>query len=983
MNVFSGTYQSIIDAAAHHVAELRSSGTLDEWLRSPIEFLVPSASVATSLTRAIVTLTGGTAGVRIDTIDRLATRIVSAAQLSRRIASASERSVAMDLALRSAATDDPLFSTPGIAALLERSWRDAADSGVMLAELRARTQRHNHQERFRTVVDVWGRYESLLTATGAEDPAWLIRTAIDQLSTARIGRQIIFGFYDVTQLQERFLRALKDAGKVEAIYFPFPFEGREPADAFEFATRLVTRLVDGEEIAPASTERASAAQLQVLRETTRSEEHREVCRAVAAQLASGASAAEIGVVKRMLTPLDIDLLQRSAAAFGFTFNRAPSRPLASTRAGRALILLLDVRANDFRRESVVELAASAIRSSALRGNRRAERIDEISRRCGIVGGPSEEAARVIAQSRFAEYESARDYVGFVAELESLTAGIPDAAAGAAWKRTIDRLVEQIALENESDLAAAAAIDELSSTLARFDASFARADVVAQLRNLEVSDEAARDAVWLGDVMHARGRTFRHLYLLAAEDDQFPQRRSDDPLLPDSVRDQFGVRRIGDGETEERMLFALLAQGATSTFAASFATAEQGGKLKRPSRFLLQKCIELFPEDRTAIVSDFARWCDAKFTRNALHPTDVETRRDELLRGARPVSPVQRALAHAASLRTRSRFDGFISDPEFREVVLRRLALISPTRLERFGDCPQKFLFSSLLNVDELETPEVEVEIEAKKRGQLQHSILEEFYKSLDENDYARADTTPFAKLSSALSARLQQIIDRQLSEFNQLHPPANQAMREIDRATLHKSLQRFVGLDLGDLARSGYRPRHFEFKFGFDEGAVPPPKLEIGEVELSIRGSIDRVDEHADGRVRIIDYKSNRAAYLRKLPELAAAGRALQLPLYALAWEKIFGVDPARIDATVRPLGSVTLDDELFAFNLGELRESVIETLSLFARAIIDGQFPAYPDDGCKFCTVNHSCRAKYDSREHLALRGFRNARDYLRSLTS
>lgn len=982
MKTYSGTYETIIDAAADAIAASRGAGDLGSWLAAPVEVLVPSAAVASSLTRAIVARRGATAGVQIETIDRLAPRIVTLAHVNRRVASGEERSLAMQLALRAAAPDDPIFTTPGITTLLERSWRDAADSGTTLKELRTRAQRHRDSHRFASTLAIWTEYEGLLERIASVDPATRLHDAIAALASVNIAPQILVGFYDVTQLQERFLRALKGAGKLAAVYFPFTFEGDEPAPRYSFASRLVRRLLDGEqpeEVAP----RRAAARVEVIRRTTRAEEHSAVCRSIAQLLSGGTPASDVGVVKRSLTPLDVDLLQRTAREFGFAFNRGVQRPLVATRPGRALRLLLSVAKNGFGRQDVIEIAAAGLRTPLLRSDRAVERLDDISRRCDIVGGTATEVQRVVAASLYAEDNRATDYINFVRELESITRKIPDAATGAVWRSRLASLLDQLKFETESDLAAASVIDELIASISRFPATVMREDVIALLRDSVVEAEVNTDAVWVGDVMHARGRTFAHLYLIAAEDDQFPQRRSEDPLLPDSVRDHFSVRQIGTGEEEEQMLFELLRDAARERFVASMAATEAGGKLKRPSRFVLQACREIYPDETGAIVSNFAAWADAKFPIASAAATRREQRRRALIERATPPSvALQQALRRAATVRTRSSYDGFIGSAEFRQTMLERLGRISPTRLERFGDCPQKFLFSSLLNVDELETPEGDIEMEPKKRGQLQHRILEQFYRSLDESDYARADTSPFARLDRALASRLREITDAELGRFDDEHPPLNATVRELDHAALRTSLARFVGLDLADLARSGYRPAEFEFSFGDEEGRVPAASLQLGDVTLTVRGTIDRVDRKPDSAaVRILDYKSNRASHLRGIAELAAAGRALQLPLYALAWEQIFSLAPELITGVIRPLGALTLDDETFSFNLGELRTPLIETLELFAHSIVEGRFPAVPENGCRFCALNLTCRVKHDPDERLQLRGFKSAREYLLSL--
>ena len=59
-------------------------------------------------------------------------------------------------------------------------------------------------------------------------------------------------------------------------------------------------------------------------------------------------------------------------------------------------------------------------------------------------------------------------------------------------------------------------------------------------------------------------------------------------------------------------------------------------------------------------------------------------------------------------------------------------------------------------------------------------------------------------------------------------------------------------------------------------------------------------------------------------------------------------------------------------------------TLALFAGAIADGCFPAFPADNdndynaCKYCPVSHSCRTRHDATEKYAVTRHRDPRTLL-----
>ena len=94
-------------------------------------------------------------------------------------------------------------------------------------------------------------------------------------------------------------------------------------------------------------------------------------------------------------------------------------------------------------------------------------------------------------------------------------------------------------------------------------------------------------------MKFRGRTFRHLFAVRMQDDTFPQRRTEDPLLPDAERRQIGIREIGDGRDEERILFQLLFDG-TDQITFTFSSSDGFGKVLRPSQLVKNFVIEQRP-----------------------------------------------------------------------------------------------------------------------------------------------------------------------------------------------------------------------------------------------------------------------------------------------------------------------------------------------------------------------------------------------------
>ncbi|HEY2322026.1 MAG TPA: PD-(D/E)XK nuclease family protein, partial [Thermoanaerobaculia bacterium] len=332
-------------------------------------------------------------------------------------------------------------------------------------------------------------------------------------------------------------------------------------------------------------------------------------------------------------------------------------------------------------------------------------------------------------------------------------------------------------------------------------------------------------------------------------------------------------------------------------------------------------------------------------------------------GRQPGNRATRQLQLLARSATNREFDGFLTDP----ALLERFASArpSPTALEDFGECPQKFLVKHLLGAFDVDDPERELQIHYREKGSIDHRILETFYRSLTDTDYGNASES-LPEVPRELIARLERAIDAEFDRFESDAPAYNQNIRAIERRATKRILRDFIARDLTDIFESNFRPQQFEYKFE--------------------RGRIDRID--ADGeRLRVIDYKSGKALRHVNLGEKIDRGVRLQLAVYANAIAEAFGTDPANVVGAIRPIANGEAKPASFTFNLGEKRAALLETLAIFSRAIASGRFPAFPNEkdfnSCKYCPVNHSCRTKHDAEEKYAVAQLRDPRTLLQQLES
>jgi hypothetical protein len=879
------------------------------------EVIVPSRGAAEQIARALLArLPRGLAGLQLGTLEELARSLTSGI----RVASDAERRLAMRLAVRT--VEHPMMQSRGIAAMLERAYRDVRDAGISLAELTRRVSTARglrNPARTAAILRVWAEYERIIQQLGATDPSELLLRAARQVDT-KVRPQFLAGFYDVTGAQWALIAALRAAGRLEDVWIP-----TTEAFAIPFASRFE---------ADVESRAHSPREARVLRYETPMHELRGVCDRVATQLAQGVDPGEIGIVARSFEPWDARLLQRFASDSGFRTTLDESIPLSSHRLGRGALALLRLRERDFPRNDVLELVRDGLRTK-LRVD--VDALDVATRRARIAGGTSAQLGPLRQRNPLLE-----EYAQLVTELEELQG------------ESLTDFGSLFRVESDLDLEAAAQLDAIATLFRRIGRPALSFDVIDAIEHASLTRRAdvdpSRPVIWAGDVMRYRGRTFEHLHVVRMQDDVFPQRRTEDPLFPDSDRRLLGMREIGDGRTEEQLLFSLLEAESWS-----FATGDGFGKVLRPSRLL-----RAIPHDRI----------------------ESGPRSAPVIHGVAP----QRTLQLLAKAGSSSSFDGSLTS------FTSPLDSFSPTQLEDFGECPQKFLLKHILKVEDLEDPERELQIDHREKGIVVHRILERFYRETDE-EQVRAAAAALPTLPPAIIERLERLIDEQFDEHERQFPPFNRTIRDIERRATKRILREFIAADLEDLAAQDLIPRWFEYRFG-RKHRVPadhpePFIIETGGLPVRVEGTVDRIDE-GGGRYRIVDYKGGKALRHAGLGTKIDRGVRLQLALYAMSVASFFDTRTDQVSGVIKPLVPGEKLDK-FAFALEEKQERLLETLRIFLDAIAAGHFPAYPNEddrefnSCKYCPVNHSCRTKHDAEERAAVLRFEDPRTLLQERES
>ncbi|HJT17291.1 MAG TPA: PD-(D/E)XK nuclease family protein [Thermoanaerobaculia bacterium] len=790
-----------------------------------------------------------------------------------------------------------MTETRGIVAMMERSYRDVRDTGLSIDEFERRAHDRGHTA---ILVRAWRRYEELLRSLPAVDSADVLLYAAKKIEAgAPIAPQVVAGFYDMTGAQLAVVRALEKAGKLKKILVPIG-EG----DAYAFASRFVSQLKSSLIPQPSSLHIKEAKPI-VEQYAMKEAELRGICASVRALLDDGVAPMQIGITARSLDPDDIRLLQRFAADNGFAISARNDLALSGHRIGRGVSTILRLRDRNFARADVVDILRDGYMP---RAEVPINDVDKATRRARISGGAS-------ADIRNANNDAAiEQYRAVVAELEA----IPMA---------VDRIAARFRIDTELDLAALAKLDDIAALVARWKHKVDREtilELIAQTELRQPTTDNRQPVVWAGDVMKFRGRSFEHLFVIRAQESTLPQRRVSDPLLPDHERRALRIREIGDGREEERLLFQLLLDGATSV-RFSFSTSDAFGKILRPSRML----------------------------RGFTHSQAIAGTRD-----SGPGTNFDRQAQLVKLAGTRSSFDGYL-DEKIYTLIRDKLQALSPTQLENFGECPQKFLLKTVFDVRDYDDPNRELQMPQREKGRLDHTVLERFYRSLDH--FPPRDTRE----------RLDAIVDAAFDEDELRVPAFNRVMRGIERRATKRHLHAFLADDIEDLLVNELRPKEFEYE-------LEPFALAGHEVPITLKGIIDRIDEGRES-LRIIDYKSGKAEKYEKLAEKIARGVRLQLAFYAIAIAERF--DTPNVSGAIKPLMPGSKRDTM-TFDLAASERAVRETLDLFIRSMLRGVFPAFPEvEACKYCPVKLSCRTRHSDHETRSLEQFDDPRALLESL--
>jgi ATP-dependent helicase/nuclease subunit B len=331
----------------------------------------------------------------------------------------------------------------------------------------------------------------------------------------------------------------------------------------------------------------------------------------------------------------------------------------------------------------------------------------------------------------------------------------------------------------------------------------------------------------------------------------------------------------------------------------------------------------------------------------------------------------------------SDFEGILHSAAAKQRLARRFGpdhCWSASALEEYATCPFRFFASSVLGLEQV--PELSLDTDYRQRGFLTHELLAELHRRLSKDGKLQSPRAAGAgEFLRVKDGAIQWLVERFSSG-----DPLEAALRKVDFKLIADWMEEYFGQHekYETTDEQTLRPACFEVSFGMKRrtGERVDPistekafELNRGDEIIRFSGRIDRIDiGMVGGEVvfNVIDYKTGGKRAFRAKD--IASGRAVQLPLYALAVQELLMIDrrakPWRVGYWfLKDGGFDSLDIPQFYRQTAEglcetddwnaLRGTLLSRVMSLVHGVREGQFPVYSlDEECTGrCEYHSICR--------------------------
>jgi ATP-dependent helicase/nuclease subunit B len=493
-------------------------------------------------------------------------------------------------------------------------------------------------------------------------------------------------------------------------------------------------------------------------------------------------------------------------------------------------------------------------------------------------------------------------------------------------------------------------------------------------------------VFVGPIDAARGLSFDAVFVPGLAEKMFPRKIVEEPILLDGIRAQIeGDLATNQTRLErERLALALAAGAAERRIFFSYPRIDLDQARPRVPSFYALEAVRS-AEGRLPDFAELARRAETATTTRLGWPappdpmtaiddaehdlailSDLMALSDGVAGRARYLLTVNPYLARAL----RSRYqrwspnwttaDGLLSRSDVVRTIMGRHALAarsySPTALQNFARCPYRFFLQAVQGLTPREMPVMIDELDPLQRGSLIHDVQFELFARLRNENLLPVRPSNLERARLLLEEVLTEVAARYADDL----APAIDRVWENGVAAIRADLREWLRRAGED--NSGYVPRHFELSFGLAhrfERRQADPRSVAEAVELDcgirLRGSIDLVERHPTGLLRVTDHKSGK--FDGKLNQVIDGGKTLQPVLYALAAEKLFSGDGRVAEGRLYFCTSTGAFVEQTVPLAARARNAAVQVAEAVGDAITRPFLPAAPaEKQCERCDYRVVC---------------------------
>ena len=990
VEVLTGSRRALEQHLADEVVAARARDPL-----APLPVLVGGTLLRPHLRRRIAEITGGHLNVRFITIGELGLRLGQSKLIAagrRPLPFLADRILAHQVALDAEGYFQPVAAMPGFPSVLLRALRELRTAGVSAATFaEAVASEPDPTKKLAALARLYADHEERRAGFYSSEDGL---TAADA-NALGADQLLVYGVWQPTPLLLQAFDVLAQRVRITLLLPP----GDDPV------THALTAWADGHGATRrALDEPAAGPQPHLVSAPDPTREVAETVRACLRWADSDIPFHEMAVVYRHSEPYR-PLLEAAFREAGIPTYLHEGTPLTERPLGRRIAALLDLVEGDLERATVMTVLADARLPNETwerYGKVSAAGWDTDSRRASVVRGADQWQQRLTGYraelvARYGEDPPSwlQERLGridalqaFVSDLDAQLRSRHERASWQehlAWLRALLTTYVADAKDIVDALDGLAALDSLSDALPfeRF-----RDAVVSALEGLRAADVlGGGGAFGVRGVALLDAHTVRHLGFTAVAvvgvaERRWPPPPRQDALLLDDEREALNKKHgwslplRANGADPEPLQFALVTAAADRELQLSVPRTQDGET--RPvlaSTFLLDAAsqragrpVRVWEFERvaaelgrrvpagrlTATVAGEAL-TELGYLRSLLEdgtPLGVE-----LLRRRMPRYDRVRNAEDAHWSGTYGPHDGVLSPAGALHLDGHGAFArpFSPTSLETYATCPQKWFLSRVLRIRRDEEPEELLRISPMDRGSVFHAIVERFMRELPVRPPKPSDRQALAEIAEAE-------LDRACADGLTGHP----VLWAGDRAAIREDIERWFEHELIDERAHDFDQADYEVRFGpnpygGEDGPLAsdePLRVELPDgAVIEVAGRADRIDYRATpAAFRVIDYKTGKAWGRENALD---GGMALQLPIYLLAAAAALDLAP---DVGEAQYFYATRKGEFKRIRftgegLAARRADLDRVLSELDTGMRGGDFHAEPSDrNCRFCDFDSVC---------------------------